>query len=58
MYASSSYINETGDCVDCLLAENVDPILVKYQSQIKSFGYFTVPLDEIEYNPNGDYAEK
>ena len=46
-----SYNETTGDCYDCLLPENVDPILQKYQSQIKSFGYMTVYLDQLEYNP-------
>ena len=50
MHTSSNF-NETGQCTDCLYAENVDPILVKYQSQIKSFGFETDGLRETEYNP-------
>ena len=50
MHTDGGYYEE-GECIQCILAENVDPVLLKYKSEIKSFGYETIPMDWLEYNP-------
>ena len=56
--SSNSYVNDEGVCINCLLAENIDPLLVQYESHIKSFGYETLSLEDIEYNPQNLWPEK
>ena len=56
--ANSFYINDEGVCINCLLAENIDPLLLQYESHIKSFGYETVNLEDVEYNPQNLWSEK
>ena len=53
MHTSYSYVDDQGDCINCLLPANIDPILVKYESHIKSFGFETFPLIDLMYNPDG-----
>ena len=52
MSLENYYWDHEGRCHGCIEADLFDPVLIKYEDHIKSFGYQTVSVNDIEYNPD------